>query len=70
MPRTATTRRAGGEDSLTVPEVIAELKITRSTFYGWKASGKAPRCYRLPNGALRVRRIDFEQWFASLEEAA
>ena len=52
---------------LTVGEVCDELGIARSTFYDWKAKGKLPRCYKLPNGDLRIRRSDFDEWFASLE---
>ena len=55
---------------LSVAEVCAELGISRSTFYDWRAKGRAPRCFKLPNGELRIRRSDFETWLASLEEAA
>lgn len=55
---------------LTIPEVIAELKVTRSTFYAWRQTGKAPRCFKLPNGQIRVRRTDLDEWLDSLEEAA
>jgi excisionase family DNA binding protein len=55
---------------LTVNDVCDELGISRSTFYDWKAKGRVPRCYRLPNGELRVRRSDFDEWFASLEVEA
>ncbi|GAA2352234.1 hypothetical protein Cme02nite_26000 [Catellatospora methionotrophica] len=55
-------------DLLTIPEVIAELRITRSTFYGWRATGKGPKCHRLPNGGLRVRRTDLDRWLNALED--
>jgi len=55
---------------MSVAEVCAELHISRSTFYDWRAKGKAPHCFRLPNGELRIRRSDFDTWLASLEEAA
>jgi len=55
---------------LTVQEVCAELGISRSTFYEWRAKGRAPRCLKLPNGEIRIRRADFERWLDSLEEAA
>ena len=55
---------------LSVAEVCAELGISRSTFYDWRAKGKAPHCFRLPNGELRIRRSDFDRWLTSLEEAA
>ncbi|MFF5533439.1 helix-turn-helix transcriptional regulator [Streptomyces cinerochromogenes] len=41
-----------------------ELQIASSTFYGWRQKGRGPRCIRLPNGSLRVRREDFEDWHA------
>ncbi|GII26501.1 hypothetical protein Pme01_60980 [Planosporangium mesophilum] len=62
--------REGRPPSLTIPEVIAELKVSRSTFYYWRQTGKAPRCIKLPNGEIRVRRVDLDEWFDSLEEAA
>lgn len=47
---------------LTVADVCTELGISRSTFYDWRAARKAPCCIRLPNGSLRIRRSDLEQW--------
>lgn len=55
---------------LTVNDLCAELDISRSTFYEWRAKGRAPRCIKLPNGEIRIRRTDFENWLDSLEEAA
>lgn len=55
---------------MTIAEVCEELGIARSTFYDWRAMRKAPRCFKLPNGDLRIRRADYEQWISSLEEAA
>lgn len=55
---------------LTVADICAELGISRSTFYEWRAKGRGPRCIRLPNGELRVRREAFERWLDSLESAA
>jgi excisionase family DNA binding protein len=57
-------------EKLTVDEVCSDLGISRSTFYCWRASGKGPRCIRLPNGDLRVRRVDLDAWLAALEDAA
>lgn len=54
-------RRTSGEQ-LTVAELCAELKISRSTFYDWRAKGRAPRCLKLPNGDLRVCRGDLDTW--------
>jgi predicted DNA-binding transcriptional regulator AlpA len=65
------TRRQDREpSSLTIPEVITELQVSRSTFYYWRQTGKAPRCIKLPNGEIRVRRADLDRWLDSLEEAA
>ena len=55
---------------LTVAEVCAELGVARSTFYDWRAAKKAPPCFRLPNGDLRIRRAEFDRWLQSLQESA
>ncbi|GEL16333.1 helix-turn-helix transcriptional regulator [Pseudonocardia asaccharolytica] len=57
-------------EQLTVDQLCAELQVARSTFYQWRQVGKAPRCIRLPNGAIRIRRDDFETWLAGLMDAA
>jgi excisionase family DNA binding protein len=53
---------------LTVTEVCDELGVARSTFYDWRAKGRAPKCLKLPNGDLRVRREELERWLGSCEE--
>jgi excisionase family DNA binding protein len=63
---TASTARA----RLTVQDICSELGISRSTFYEWRAKGRGPRCIRLPNGELRIRREALERWLDSLESAA
>jgi excisionase family DNA binding protein len=55
---------------LTVQDLCVELGISRSTFYEWRAKGRAPRCIKLPNGEIRIRRADFERWLDNLEENA
>lgn len=55
---------------LTIADVCAELGVARSTFYDWRAARKAPRCIKLPNGDIRIRRTDFENWLEGLEDAA
>jgi excisionase family DNA binding protein len=56
---------------LTVAELCEELSIARSTFYDWRAKKTAPRCMSLPNGELRIRRVDFDAWLDSrLEDLA
>jgi predicted DNA-binding transcriptional regulator AlpA len=55
---------------LTITDICDELGIARSTFYDWRAKRRAPRCIKLPNGDLRVRRADFENWLSSREDQA
>lgn len=55
---------------LSIADICDELGIARSTFYDWRAAKKAPKCIKLPNGDIRIRRSDFEAWLASLEEDA
>jgi len=55
--RTVRPRRAASSTRhLTIEEVCEDLEISRSTFYEWRAKKKAPPCFRLPNGGLRIRR--------------
>ncbi|GAA1399537.1 helix-turn-helix domain-containing protein [Pseudonocardia kongjuensis] len=61
---------AAGPEQLTVEQLCAELQVARSTFYQWRQLGKGPRCVRLPNGAIRVRRVDLDAWLSALAEAA
>lgn len=53
---------------LTVYDVITELNVSRRTFQEWRAKGAGPRCLKLPNGELRIRRRDLDTWLASCEE--
>lgn len=62
--------RARSHEKLTVDEVCAELKISRSTFYDWRQKRRAPRCVTLPNGSIRIARADLDAWYESLGEAA
>ncbi len=57
-------------ERMTLAEVCAELRISRSTFYDWRAKGRAPRCIKLPNGDLRIRRVELERWLDAHEDAA
>jgi excisionase family DNA binding protein len=54
--------------ALTLLEVCDELQITKSTFYDWRRTGKAPKCIKLPNGSVRVRRADLDEWLDNREE--
>ncbi|OQO91959.1 excisionase [Saccharomonospora piscinae] len=61
----------GQRQQFTVTQLCAELDIARSTFYEWRAKGRAPRCIKLPNGEIRIRRSDLDRWLdAHIEEAA
>ncbi|WP_436758494.1 helix-turn-helix transcriptional regulator [Streptosporangium sp. V21-05] len=57
-------------EKLTIADICEDLDISRSTFYDWRQKGRAPKCMRLPNGDLRVRRADYDRWLTSLEDAA
>jgi len=52
---------------LSIPAICAELGISRSTFYEWRAKGRAPKCVKLPNGRLRVRRAELDRWLTERE---
>jgi predicted DNA-binding transcriptional regulator AlpA len=65
-----TTAYRPRDDKLTLAEICEDLKISRSTFYDWRAKGRAPRCIKLPNGDLRVRRSDYERWLDAREDVA
>lgn len=55
---------------LTIADICRDLNIARRTFHEWRAKGRAPRCIKLPNGDIRVRRAEYERWLDSREEAA
>ncbi|MGW7065991.1 helix-turn-helix transcriptional regulator [Streptomyces sp. NPDC054855] len=63
------TTKARSRAMLTLAEVCEELRISRSTFYDWRAKRRAPRCIKLPNGDLRIRRSDFDLWLDDREDA-
>jgi len=69
MTAVLTSSPATRADLLTLAEVLAELDVPKSTFFRWKATGKAPRTIKYPNGSLRVRRRDLDTWLAAHEEA-
>ncbi|HEX3780691.1 MAG TPA: helix-turn-helix domain-containing protein [Pseudonocardiaceae bacterium] len=66
-PIAPNTRQSG---QLKVADVCAELRISPRTFNEWRAKGRAPKCLKLPNGELRIRRADFDSWLNSRQEAA
>jgi predicted DNA-binding transcriptional regulator AlpA len=53
---------------LTLSQVLAELRVPRSTFLRWRQLGQAPRAIRLPGGQLRFRRSDLTAWIAAHTE--
>ncbi|MFJ8251254.1 helix-turn-helix transcriptional regulator [Streptomyces sp. NPDC094466] len=55
---------------LKLPEVLTEIGMSRAAFYRMRARGQAPRLIKLPNGQLRVRRADLDNWLADCETAA
>ena len=60
-------RGSRDRDKLTIAEICADLDISRRTFYEWRAKNRAPKCITLPNGSLRIRRIEYQRWLASHE---
>ena len=58
------------DEYLTIPEVIAVLRIPRSTFYRWRQLGRGPQSIKLPNGDVRIRQSDLEHWLRELEDHA
>ncbi len=63
-------KAAARHPSLKLPEVLDEIGMSRSAFYRMRARGKAPRCIKLPNGQIRVRRSDLEAWLSACEQNA
>ncbi|WP_432847098.1 helix-turn-helix transcriptional regulator [Amycolatopsis sp. CA-161197] len=55
---------------LSIAAVCEELDVAQSTFYEWRATNRAPRCIKLPNGAVRIRRADLDAWLEEREVAA
>ncbi|WP_163552108.1 helix-turn-helix transcriptional regulator [Candidatus Frankia alpina] len=55
---------------MSVSNLCDELEIARSTFYDWRAKNTAPPCIKLPNGELRIRRVDFDAWLNALPKDA
>ena len=64
------TEQLPSRTHLTIADVCNELGVARSTFYDWRAGRKAPRCIKLPNGEIRIRRVDLERWLKNLEDVA
>lgn len=55
---------------LKLSDVLTEIGISRAAFYRMRARGNAPKLIKLPNGQLRCRRADLDDWLNGCEEAA
>ncbi|WP_330261752.1 helix-turn-helix transcriptional regulator [Streptomyces sp. NBC_00539] len=55
---------------LKLADVLTELGMSRAAFYRMRARGQGPRLYKLPNGQIRVRRADLDDWLAACEASA
>ncbi|MCX4779530.1 helix-turn-helix transcriptional regulator [Streptomyces sp. NBC_01264] len=55
---------------LKLAEVLAEIDMSRAAFYRMRARGQAPRLRKLPNGQIRVRRADLDDWWETCANAA
>ncbi|MER7840237.1 helix-turn-helix domain-containing protein [Streptomyces sp. NPDC096040] len=55
---------------LKLPEVLTEIAMSRAAFYRLRARGQAPRLVKLPNGHLRIRRSDLDDWLNNLDSPA
>ncbi|HEV2342691.1 MAG TPA: helix-turn-helix domain-containing protein [Actinocrinis sp.] len=64
------------DELLTISEICAELRddggkpLSRATFYRWRTLNKAPKCLKLPNGQIRIRRSALERFLDQCAEAA
>jgi predicted DNA-binding transcriptional regulator AlpA len=53
---------------VTIDQICDDLEISRSTYYTWRGSGKAPVGKKLPNGSVRIPVDVYEAWLDSLGE--
>ncbi len=53
---------------LSIKELCSQLQISRSTLDQWRTRGEAPKSFRLPNGTIRFRQSDVEQWLNELSD--
>lgn len=59
---------SGTDELLTIEEVIAELRVPRSTFYRWRQRGTGPTAVKLPSGAVRISRAELTRWLRGLQD--
>jgi excisionase family DNA binding protein len=56
------------DDLLTIDEVTATLRVSRTAFYRWRRRGTGPPVVRLPGGAVRIRRSALAEWLAGRQD--
>lgn len=56
------------DELLTVTEIVAELKVSRRTFYRWRELRIGPEALKLPNGEIRVSRRALRDWLDHLSD--
>lgn len=61
---------AARQPMLRLPEVLAELDMSRAAFYRMRARGHGPRVVKLPSGGIRIRRADLDNWLTACEQSA
>lgn len=70
MTRASKESTVARPQMLKLPEVLAEIKMSRAAFYRMRARGQAPRLRKLPNGQVRVSRADLDAWWERCEQHA
>lgn len=69
--RSATTapgRRKPSDELMTILDMCQELRVSRRTFYRWKAAGDVPELVPLPGGEFRAYRSDYQAWLLDRAE--
>jgi hypothetical protein len=74
MTRTTTRPkppRSKGSTLLSVDAMLERLSdengpLARRTWQQWRATGKGPKCHKLPNGRVVCREAEFERWLDDL----
>jgi predicted DNA-binding transcriptional regulator AlpA len=69
MPAASRKRRASIDPWLDLSDALAEIGISRATWYRWRNRGYGPEARRLPNGHWRVRRSALDAFMDELEVA-
>ncbi|WP_327284873.1 helix-turn-helix transcriptional regulator [Streptomyces sp. NBC_01205] len=69
MTTRARRRRTPADEWLPLTDALAELGITRATWYRWRNRGYCPEVRRLPNGHLRIRRSVLDAFMDDMEVA-